>query len=144
MTREDLVSEARSWIGTPWHHRACIKGVGIDCIRLIEALAKFCKIIGDDFVTPDYGPEPDGILLRKVLDQHLIPTEKKEPGNVVLLAPGDRPQHVGILAPYKHGGLSMIHACNAKSCVPPRVIETRLLFARNMKFVASYSFPGIT
>jgi cell wall-associated NlpC family hydrolase len=143
MTREELVSEARSWIGTPWHHRACVKGIGVDCIRLIEAMARFLQIIPKDFSTPDYGPIPDGSLLMKMCDKHLVRTEDKRPGDVLLLSIDVRPQHVGILAPYKHGGLSLIHACNASSVRPPRVIETRFMFARNMKFIASYSFPGM-
>lgn len=32
---------ARTWIGTPYHHRAGVKGVGVDCARiLIEVFAE--------------------------------------------------------------------------------------------------------
>lgn len=35
-----VVSEARSWLGTPYHHRASIRGVGVDCaLLLLEAFA---------------------------------------------------------------------------------------------------------
>ena len=33
--RAALVAEARSWLGTPWHHRARIKGVGVDCAQFV-------------------------------------------------------------------------------------------------------------
>ena len=35
-----VVAEARSWLGTPYHHRAAIRGVGVDCaLLLLEAFA---------------------------------------------------------------------------------------------------------
>lgn len=34
-TREDVVTEARTWLGTPYHHQALIKGVGVDCAMLL-------------------------------------------------------------------------------------------------------------
>jgi len=33
--REKIVAEARSWIGTPYHNCADIKGVGVDCGMLL-------------------------------------------------------------------------------------------------------------
>ena len=30
VTRSALIAEARSWLGTPWHHQASLKGVGCD------------------------------------------------------------------------------------------------------------------
>ncbi|MDI3260372.1 MAG: hypothetical protein QJR02_11815 [Sinobacteraceae bacterium] len=33
--REAILAEARSWIGTPWHHRQRVKGAGVDCINFI-------------------------------------------------------------------------------------------------------------
>jgi len=33
--RAAVVAEARSWIGTPYHHEARVKGVGVDCAQLL-------------------------------------------------------------------------------------------------------------
>ncbi|MDR3414220.1 MAG: hypothetical protein P4L87_25210 [Formivibrio sp.] len=33
--REKIMAEARSWLGTPFHHAARIKGVGVDCVNLL-------------------------------------------------------------------------------------------------------------
>ena len=33
--RSKVIEEARTWIGTPYHHAARIKGVGVDCIQLL-------------------------------------------------------------------------------------------------------------
>ena len=35
MTPDLLVSLARSYIGTPWHHAGRLRGVGVDCIGLV-------------------------------------------------------------------------------------------------------------
>jgi NlpC/P60 family putative phage cell wall peptidase len=32
--RAAVVAEARAWLGTPYHHRALLKGVGVDCAQL--------------------------------------------------------------------------------------------------------------
>ena len=35
LTRAAVVAEARSWIGTPYHHAADVKGHGVDCAMLL-------------------------------------------------------------------------------------------------------------
>jgi NlpC/P60 family putative phage cell wall peptidase len=37
-TREQIVASARSWLGTPYHHQASVRGVGCDCLGLIRGL----------------------------------------------------------------------------------------------------------
>lgn len=49
--RQSVVAEARRWIGTPYHHRAALLGVGVDCARLLlEAFAGAGLI---DYFEPD-------------------------------------------------------------------------------------------
>lgn len=36
VTREQIVAEARTWLGTPWHHDAAIKGAGVDCAQFLR------------------------------------------------------------------------------------------------------------
>lgn len=38
MTRQEVVAQARRWIGTPYHHQAALRGVGCDCIGFIRGL----------------------------------------------------------------------------------------------------------
>jgi hypothetical protein len=49
--RAAVVKEALTWLGTPYHHHARVKGVGVDCARLLcavyEASACVPHIIGD-------------------------------------------------------------------------------------------------
>lgn len=49
--RNAVVAEALSWIGTPFHHNACIKGVGVDCAHVG---ATFERVLGIKFQFPEY------------------------------------------------------------------------------------------
>ena len=37
-TPENIVAEARTWIGTPYRHQASLKGVGCDCLGLLRGV----------------------------------------------------------------------------------------------------------
>lgn len=43
--REAVVREARSWLGTSWHHRGRIKGGGVDCGMLLLEVYERCGLI---------------------------------------------------------------------------------------------------
>lgn len=43
--RETVAQEAREWIGTPYHHHARIKGVGVDCAQLLCGVFGACSMV---------------------------------------------------------------------------------------------------
>ena len=49
--RENLLIEARTWLGTPWMHNQCVKGVGVDCVNFVWAVAKESGLNGSDLPT---------------------------------------------------------------------------------------------
>ncbi len=51
--RARVVAEARSWIGTPYHHRAKLKGVGVDCAQLPLCIYVRAGLMAD-FDTGEY------------------------------------------------------------------------------------------
>jgi NlpC/P60 family putative phage cell wall peptidase len=53
ITRARVVAEARTWIGTPYHHQASLRGIGTDCIGLVLAVCRTFDI-GHDGVLPAY------------------------------------------------------------------------------------------
>jgi cell wall-associated NlpC family hydrolase len=55
MTREDVVHEALGWEGTPYHHRARLRDVGVDCAMLPAAVYEAVGLIPR--VEPDYSPQ---------------------------------------------------------------------------------------
>ncbi len=46
--RAAIVNEARSWLGTPYHVRACVKGVGCDCSSFLMGVGIGCGMILND------------------------------------------------------------------------------------------------
>lgn len=50
MTREDIIAEAREWIGIPWQHQASLKGIACDCVGLVRGVYR--ELTGMDFDVP--------------------------------------------------------------------------------------------
>jgi cell wall-associated NlpC family hydrolase len=48
-----VVAEAMTWLGTPYHHRARLKGVGVDCAQLPLAVYVGAGLV-EDFDPGDY------------------------------------------------------------------------------------------
>jgi cell wall-associated NlpC family hydrolase len=143
-TREDVVRVARSYIGTPYHHLGRVPGIGLDCAGVVICVGRELGLVSSDFDVPVYSPAPDGHSLLAWCDEHLgFPQTHLTllPGHVIVLRAGKRPQHIGIVGDYVHGGLSLIHSNMSAS--PSRVTESRLVFSRAMVFVKGYSMPGV-
>lgn len=54
--REAVVAQARTWLGTPYHHHAMIKGVGVDCATLLVACFTDAGLV-DPVTLPEYSPQ---------------------------------------------------------------------------------------
>lgn len=137
----EIVTMARRWLGTPFHHQARLQGVGVDCVGLVIGVARELGVVPSSWDVTGYGRVPDGKQLVHHLQEHLIPVGRDDYslGDVVLVAFDSGPQHVGIVGDYVHGGHSIIHASGSHG----RVLETRLLFTKAMRFVAAYRFPEV-
>lgn len=51
-TRADVVAEALTWLGTPYHPHARVKGAGVDCAQMPIAVYSACGIIPE--LHPEY------------------------------------------------------------------------------------------
>lgn len=139
--RPEIVAAARRHLGTPWVHQGRTPGVGLDCLGLAIVVARELGFVPADFDVNGYGRVPDGISLPAGLAEHLVqvPRSRMAPGDVVAVAFDADPQHVGIVVPYRHGGLAMVHAASRTG----KVEETRLMFSNAMRFTGAYQFPGV-
>ena len=43
--RKAVIAEAETWLGTPYHHMARVKGVGCDCLTLLAAVYYSAEVI---------------------------------------------------------------------------------------------------
>jgi cell wall-associated NlpC family hydrolase len=139
-----VVDAARSMIDTPFAHQGRTPGLALDCAGLLICVARSLGLIAPDFDVSGYSRRPDGNSLRTYCDLYMAPIASADLlgfGDVVLVAwRNGLPQHLGIVAPYVHSGLSMVHAESRRH---QRVIETRLLFGQAMRLVAAYRIPGV-
>ena len=139
-TPAQVVAAARAQLGVPWMHQARLPGVALDCAGLVICIARQLGLVPQCFDINDYARQADGTLLQ-VCTQHMLPLDALELGAVLVVAIDRDPQHMGIVADYRHGGWAIVHA--ASGAHPGRVIETRLMFARGMQQRGIYRLPGV-
>ena len=138
-----IVIQARTWLGTPFHHQARLKGKGCDCLGLVIGVVdelelkdkNGIRLAAYDEVT--YSKEPNGEYLTEKLLSLLdeVPLQEAGAGDLALFKMGNNPQHLAILSDYE-GGLGMIH-CYAQA---RRVVEHRLDEDWQKKIVKVFRF----
>ena len=99
-----VIATARSWLGTPYHDQASLRGVGCDCLGLARGIWR--DVVGDEpFPIPSYSRDWGETGPREVLAdgarrmmREVAPSEAG-PGVLVLfrMAPRAIAKHVGIL-----------------------------------------------
>ena len=86
--RARLVAEAESWIGTPYHTGARLKGVGVDCLTFVVCAFESAGLIAP-YTIPHYPPDwhlhrDDERYMRGVLEHCVEVAEEPLPADVVL------------------------------------------------------------
>ena len=66
--RQRIVEEARSWLGTPYHHQAMVKGAGVDCAMILVAVYRAVGLIPAGF---DPRPYPQDWHLHRDAERYL-------------------------------------------------------------------------
>jgi hypothetical protein len=138
MTGLDVIACARGMLDTPWRHQGRMPGVALDCAGLIICVGRSLGLLPADFDVNGYRRSPDGSMLR-FCRAHLLEIGDLEIGAVLVVSMVNEPQHLGIVADYRHGGFSLVHAASAAE----RVVETRLMFARNFVRRGVFRLPGV-
>lgn len=99
--RSAIVAEAMTWLGTPYHHCARIKGAGVDCAQLPAAVYHAVGLIPD--LQPDYSPQ---WMLHRDEEQYLawvrpyareITREELRPGDLAMWRFGRTYSHSAII-----------------------------------------------
>lgn len=107
--RAAVVAEARSWIGTPYHHRGRLKGIGVDCAMLPAEVYAACGLIPR--LDVEYYP-PDWHMHRKAqryLDrvlEHAAEVTDPLPGDMAMYFYGQAFAHGAIIT----GWPDIVHA----------------------------------
>ena len=122
MTRTEFLALARTWLRTPYHNQARLKGVGADCIGFIIGVAS--EATGRVITAPsNYGryPAPAQALaaIRASGECITVPLADAMPGDVVYMRMAREPQHFGILG---EGG-TLIHCIETAGVVEVNFAE---------------------
>ena len=93
--QDRIVTEALTWVGTPFHHNQSVRGIGADCIGVVGGIALACGIKLDDM--PHAYPKTPNGTLKPWLDSHLITVGGwPQPGDVLLMSFEGDPHHVAM------------------------------------------------
>lgn len=138
----DLVTEARSWIGTPYVHQSSLKGAGTDCLGLLRGLWRH-SFGGEPEKVPAYSldwSETQGEeRLWAAALRHLTPKDMSDetPGDVLLfrMRTNAVAKHIGIAAQVGPSA-SFVHAYTRYG-----VIESPLSAPWHRRIVARFNFP---
>lgn len=121
MTGAEIEMEARSFIGVRYRHQGRSRE-GVDCIGL-PVLVRERLGLATPPVALNYAPLPTDEAMLDFCKLHMRAVDRGDlhPGDVVVMSIGVA-RHMGIVATYVHGGLSLLHA---RSRHPRRVSETQ-------------------
>jgi len=140
MTRDEIVSAARAWLGTPYRHQAATLGAGCDCLGLLRGVWR--SLYGDEpMAVPAYRASWRDLAhrdeLRAAAEQLLVPATAVANGQVLLFRLGrsPAPRHCGIAIAADR----FIHAQEGLG-----VIEANLTEGWAKRVAGRYDFPGVT
>lgn len=115
--RTEVIIEARRWIGTPYHHQAALRGVGVDCVGLIRGVGFAVGVLPprhEDWARFNaYGRLPSPTRMAEGMREFLIPVEygEQQPGDIAWMQWRENlPMHLGILATLDSDRPSIIHS----------------------------------
>jgi cell wall-associated NlpC family hydrolase len=139
-TAQDIVAEAREWLGTPWNHQERLKGVGTDCAGLVIGIAK--ARLDFKAPVPAYSRTPGANNeLLKLCRKYMTPVRQPALGRVAVMRfEGEKlSHHLGIFGDYPLGGLSLIHGYATSR----KVVEHRLDEIWLDRVAAVFILPGV-
>ncbi len=141
IANDAILSEARSWLGTPYRHQASRKMIGTDCLGLVRGIWR--EVYGaEPELPPPYTPNWAEALgedtLLEAARRHML--EKSagaaRPGDLLLF-------RMGLGCPAKHAAIVsgesvILHAYWGRS-----VCETRLVPWWRRRIAAAFAFPDL-
>ena len=141
MQAEELVTLARSWIGTPYHKMAAVKGKGCDCLGLLRGV--YAEVSGELVIPPAYKGRPPRVALGRetmleAAREYLVevPADTRGPGIVLVFRthPKLAAWHCGIMT----NATDMVHSHSGRE-----VYEVTLGQRWEQRVVGAFKFPQI-
>lgn len=137
--REKIKAEAESWLGTPYHHHAAVKGDGVDCAQILIEVYHAVGLAEK----PDVGHYPPDWMLHRSeerylgwIEQYCDIVEVPRMGDIAIFKFGRCFSHAGIVTEWP----MLIHAHRLSRCVCYADATEADLADREVRF---YSIKGL-
>lgn len=123
--RTAIVAEARSWVGTPYHHHGRVKGVGVDCAQILLAVYADALGLAPSFDVGQYSTQwhlhrSEEIYLEWLSRAGARQVDEPQPGDIAMFQFGRTFSHSAI-----HTGDGLV--VHAYAGTIQQVIESGLL-----------------
>ena len=133
--REQVVLEAMSWLGTPYHHCADVKGAGVDCLMLLVCVYRACGLAAANVDPRPYSPQwhlhrSEELYLQGLGLANATETTTPQAGDIAVYKFGYTFSHAGILVDQHH----IIHALKDSGAVTLHRLNESPLAGRDVKF----------
>ncbi len=139
-TREQIVEEARKWLGSPWKHAGRGPG-GLDCAGVPIVTAQALDL-GDGYDFINYDRRPDGTFLRRFMEggctRKLV--SEAEEGDILIFAESGVLCHCGIRTT-KYDQPAVIHAHALRRMVIEETLEQAVSVVG--KPTHAFQLPGV-
>ena len=136
--RAAIVAEAVSWIGTPFHHAARIKGAGVDCLMLLAEIYERAGVVGHvepPFYVPDWHLHRDAERYLDGLARHATEIAgPPRPGDIALFRFGRTFSHGAVVIEWPR----LVHAYWAARMVTWADATLYPLAGRSVKFFSPF------
>lgn len=142
MTRDEIVAEARTWLGPPavrFRMRGRSRN-GVDCVGMVEQIGLHFEVPHEDVLDYEDFPNHERLMMR-TFDRFLLraPPRSLYPGTVGVFAGGILPVHAGIFTE-RSGRIHIVHARLDTRKVIEQEYRPQDTVAR---LVARFMFPGM-
>jgi NlpC/P60 family putative phage cell wall peptidase len=138
--RAAVVAEAESWIGTPYHHAARVKGAGCDCLTLLAEVFERAGVIAPievPFYPPDWHLHRSAELYMNGVVAHAREIEHSpRTGDIALFRFGRCFAHGAIVTQWPR----LIHAWHSVGVVADAADQPRLA-NRKVRFFSPFPTP---
>lgn len=142
ISREAVLAEAYTWIGTPYQHQASVKGAGCDCLGLVRGVWRALYGAEPEMApayTPDWaeraGSETLLVAARRYLRE--IDIADAAPGDVLLFRMDAR-------SPAKHAAILDEGDCIIHAYWGRAVVSSRFAPWWRARCAAAFSFPDMS
>lgn len=124
-----------TWLGTPYHHCADVKGAGVDCAMILVRVYAACGLTEPGFDPRPYSPQwhlhrGEEMYLQWLNVAHAVPTTTPQGGDVAIWKFGRAYSHAGILTRPDE----VIHALSDSGFVTLNKLTDSPLSNRSVKF----------